>query len=344
MRSLRPLLPLAPRSLAVLLLSAAAPARAPDLVIVTDEAEAALAILEARVAHRAVSEASWRALFASEGYRRLEARETGMGRSFEEADFRAFLLSDSLLARTDSLRRTLAAWRKADLRSAGARALAYLPAGARLRARVYLLIKPRGNSFVFEADTDPAIMLYLDPTRTRAQLENTVAHELHHIGQATACSASDSTADSTLTMARQWLSAFGEGVAMLAAAGGPATHPHASSPPEDRARWDRDLANAGTDIPRLEKFFLDILDRRTDADATREAGMAFFGVQGPWYTVGWLMASTVERAAGRPTLVATLCDPVRLLQAYNAAAGRDAREQDLPRWSDALLQRLAGGS
>lgn len=345
MRSLRPVLPLALRCGAALLLSAAAPAaKDVDLVIVTDEAEAALGILESRLAHRPVPEASWKALFASEGYQRLKSRETAMGRSFDDADFRAFLLSDTLLVRTQALRSALAAWRKADLRVAGAKALAYLPSGARLRARVYLLIKPKGNSFVFEADTDPAITLYLDPSRTRSQLENTVAHELHHIGYATACAAGDSTADSTLASARQWLSAFGEGVAMLAAAGDPDSHPHATSPAEDRARWDRDLANAPSDIRRLEKFFLDILDRRTDADATREAGMSFFGVQGPWYTVGWLMASTVERAEGRAALVAALCDPVRLLQAHNAAAARQAGRRGLPRWSDALLDRLAGGS
>ena len=49
------------------------------------------------------------------------------------------------------------------------------------------MIKPKTNSFVFEPASDPAIMLYLDPSRTRAQLENTVAHELHDIGYAAAC-------------------------------------------------------------------------------------------------------------------------------------------------------------
>ena len=314
---------------------------APDLTIVTDEAEAALAILELRAADKPVPPDAWSRLFETEGYRRLKARETAMGREFEDSSFRAFLVSDSLLRRAPALRRTLLQWKAARLDEAARRALAYLPAGTPIRARVYLLIKPKTNSFVFEANTAPAIMLYLDPTRTRAQLENTVAHELHHIGYAAAChSTPDAPADSTVSTAREWLGAFGEGVAMLAAAGGPDVHPHATSPVEDRARWDRDVANAPEDLRRVEGFLLDVLDRRiVDPDSIGRAGMAFFGVQGPWYTVGWLMAATVERNSGRAALVGLLCDPVKLLASYNAAAGRDQRAR-LPLWSDTLLARL----
>ena len=223
---------------------------------------------------------------------------------------------------------------------AGRKALAYLPPGTRIRAKVYLLVKPRSNSFVFEAATDPAIMLYLDPTRTRAQLENTVAHELHHIGYAAGCASTpDAPTDSAVSTARQWLSAFGEGVAMLAAAGGPDVHPHETSPAEDRARWDRDVANAPADLHRVEGFLLDVLDRRvTDPDSIGRVAMSFFGVQGPWYTLGWVMASTVERASGRAALVNVLCDPAELLAAYNAVARQ--RAGGLPLWSESLLARL----
>ncbi|HEU4525868.1 MAG TPA: DUF5700 domain-containing putative Zn-dependent protease, partial [Gemmatimonadales bacterium] len=239
-----------------------------------------------------------------------------------------------------ALRRALLHWKAARYDEAARRALAYLPAGTPIRARVYLLIKPRTNSFVFEPTTDPAIMLYLDPTRTRAQLENTVAHELHHIGYAAACdSPTDAPADSTVATALQWLGAFGEGVAMLAAAGGPEVHPHATSPAEDRARWDRDVANASGDLQKVEAFLRDVLDRRvTDPDSIARAGMSFFGVQGPWYTLGWVMASTVERSGGRAALVNVLCDPAELLAAYNAAARGPG--DALPLWSDTLLARL----
>jgi hypothetical protein len=318
-----------------------------ELTLVTDEAEAALHILQRREAGKAVEEASWRRLFASEGYRRLKAREVAMGRPFADSSFRAFLLSDTLLPRAAALRETLRAWRAADLDAAASKALAYLPGGTRLRARVYLLIKPARNSFVFETRTDPAIMLYLDPASTRQQLEGTISHELHHIGYAAACaSAGGFAGDSTVAEARSWLGAFGEGVAMLAAAGGPEVHPHAVSPEEDRRRWDRDLGNAAADLRKVERFFLDILDHRwTHPDSARQAAMAFFGVQGPWYTIGWLMASTVERSDGRPALVESVCDPIRLLRRYNQAVkARQSGDAPLPLWSESLLARLAGQS
>ncbi|HEU5040999.1 MAG TPA: DUF5700 domain-containing putative Zn-dependent protease, partial [Gemmatimonadales bacterium] len=250
----------------------------PGLEIVTDEADAAIEILTRRRRGADVPDSAWARLFASDGYRRLKARETAMGRAFEDSSFRAFLLSDTLLARSGELARALAGWKRVRPDGAAARALAYLPAGTRLRARVYLLVKPRTNSFVFEPDTDPAIMLYVDPARSPAELENTIAHELHHIGYAAACGEPDgSPADSAVAAARQWLGAFGEGVAMLAAADGPDVHPHAVSPPADRERWDRDVASAPADLARVEEFLLDILDRRLPTpEAIRERGMSFF--------------------------------------------------------------------
>ena len=88
----------------------------------------------------------------------------------------------ALAARREALERTLAAWKTADLEAAARRALAWLPATARIRARVYPVIKPRHNSFVFELDSDPAIFLYLDPEVSAPHFENTLAHELHHVG------------------------------------------------------------------------------------------------------------------------------------------------------------------
>lgn len=207
------------------------------------------------------------------------------------------------------------------------------------------MIKPRPNSFVFDLRTDPAaIFLFLDPEVSRGKLENTLAHELHHVGYATAChEPPDAALPERLRMAVRWMGAFGEGIAMLAAAGGPDVHPHAVSGAEGRARWDRDLADHGSDMQRLESFFLDVLEGRlAEPDAVRNAAVAFFGEQGPWYTVGWTMAATIETAHGRDRLVEILCEPGQLLRAYNeaAAAINSSRREPLPLWSEALLAHL----
>ena len=318
--------------------------RNPKVILITDEAEAALHILDRIRAGNDVREEDWRRLRESEGYRRLRAREESMRRPFQDSVFVAFLHADSTVNRADALARTVEAWKKADLTAAGARALAYLPPGARIRAKVYLTIKPWTNSFVFETTTNPAIFLYVDPAVSRAKLENTVAHELHHIGYATACAADE---DTTLTpevrTARMWMSAFGEGLAMLAAAGGPDVHPHAGSDRAEREQWDRSMETFAADLRSVESFFHDILDRRAgDADSIRTRAMSYFGIQGPWYTVGYRMAVAVERAEGRPALLAVLCDPPELLAAYNRVAARSRREgePEAPLWSERLLERV----
>ena len=309
------------------------------VTLITDEAEAVLRLVGAKQP----TAADWERLWSSDGYRRLQRREAAMGRAFTDSSFEAFVRADSTRARADAFARTLKAWSAADLAGAGRRALAYLPPRSIIRAKVYLLVKPRTNSFVFDTNTDPAILLYLDPAVTPAKLENTVAHELHHIGYAANCKAPE---DTTLTQgaraARVWVSAFGEGLAMLAAAGGPDHHPHEVSPPEERARWDRDIAHAGEDLKTVDRFLTDVATGRlSDPDSIRVRGMSFFGVQGPWYTVGYMMAQSIEQMMGRDALIATICDPVSLLETYNRAfaSGVTCRLAP-PIWSPELLAAL----
>jgi hypothetical protein len=320
----------------------ALPEQAAGVRLVMDQADAALSILETAPP---VPESLWTSLWNAEGYRRLHQREAAMGRAFSDESFREFLLGDSLRARAPALRSTVDAWRQADIRAAANRALMYLPPGSSLRARLYPVIKPRVNSFVFELNTDSAaIFMYVDPAVSRAKFENTLAHELHHVGYAAACAA-DAQATDGVGSVRRWSGAFGEGLALLAAAGSADTHPHTVSDPAERAVWDRDYANVGADLERIEGFFVDVLEGRITGSDVQQRAMTFFGdAQGPWYTVGYLMASTVERAHGRAALVATICSPPALMRAYNAAAMRSNAEAGtrLPLWSAHLLDAIGG--
>lgn len=320
---------------ALLLVGAIAPAQ--GLRFDAEAAEAVLALLEDQAQGRAIGEPGWDRLLAAPGYQRLKERETAMGRAFTDEEFRAFVAGPELIARRATLRATLARWQAADIASARARAAAYLPAGTPIRATVFPMIKPRPNSFVFDTRGDPAIFLFLDPEVTPGQFANTVAHELHHIGYAAACSDAARPGLSPESAAlEQWAGAFGEGVAMLAAAGGPDAHPHVTSGPEDRARWDRDVANYQADFARLVTFFTAIREGRLTDEARTREGMGFFGTQGPWYTVGWRMAQLVETEFGRAALVGSLCSRRDFLTLYNRAAQR----RSLPLWPQAIIEAL----
>jgi hypothetical protein len=311
------------------------------------QAQAVLAIVDARKAGEPVDSAAWARLFASEPYRRLAQREASMRRPFTEEAFRDFVVGGDLASRADDLRVTLESWRSRDLQASARRVLDYLPSQARIRATVYPVIKPQSNSFVFDVRGDPAIFLYVDPTQSAEAFENTVAHELHHIGFASVRPSADSLLAGLPERPRtaaEWMGAFGEGFAMLAAAGGTDIHPHASSAPEERARWDRDVANFASDLRALEAFFLDIVDGRlTTEAAVNERGYAFFGVQGPWYTVGYRMAAVVEERFGRDVLIECMLDPRRLLARYDEAVAAAGDAASLPRWSPRLLRAIGVG-
>jgi hypothetical protein len=318
-----------------------------QVTVVTDEADAVLAIAGKAAAGVAVDSADWSPLLRSEGYVRLKEREAGMGRAFTDSSFQAYVLSPELRERLPALRRALDGWRALDARAAAARAFAYLPSGTVLRARIYPVIKPRTNSFVWDLRGNPAIFFYLDPEVAPPKAENTLAHELHHVGFAQGCPAPPE-AKTGPERARDWLGALGEGLAVLAAAGGPNVHPHASSPAAERAVWDRDVARWREDFGELQRFFLDVAhDRAGSEEETARRGYRFFSTdtvpQGAVYTVGWTMGATIERELGRPALVGVMCDRPAMLRLYNQAAARINRRDPsarMPLWSDELLRLL----
>jgi hypothetical protein len=325
----------------------AATAARVNVKVIADEAEAVLSILTKKKANGPIRDSDWQRLFDSEGYVRLKKRETSMRRSFTDEDFKTFVLSDLLAARAQALQETLARWKAADADRSARLALGYLPKQARINAKIYPVIKPRENSFVFELDTDPAIFLFLDPTMSREKFENYLAHELHHVGYGTTCPAKG-TSEAIAHLPKnvqtviKYLGAFGEGFAMLAAAGGPNVHPHTVSSDVDRARWDRDVANFDNDLRTVEKFFLDVLANRLSEEQINETVATFFGEQGAWYTVGWQMCVVIEKTFGRRTLIEVMCDQRKLLPTYNRAAARFNRKarQPLALWSTSLIAAI----
>lgn len=238
---------------------------------------------------------------------------------------RKFVLSDDLLAQRAELARIVDDWTHTDLRQAADLALAYLTPKATIRARIYPAIKPRHNSFVWEVSTNPAIFLAVEP-KPREQLLRTIAHELHHIGYGTACS--------ELPMPRAWVGAFGEGFAVLAAAGGPGAEPQIDA--QAREVWQQQMSTLAADFRDVERFLIAAIDGTLSKDDAQKQAMEFFGTTGPWYTIGWTMATTIETAFGRATLIDVMCDQRKLLGTYNAAVKK--RGLQLPLWSPRLIE------
>jgi hypothetical protein len=201
------------------------------------------------------------------------------------------------------------------------------------------VIKPRENSFVFERS---AIFLYVEE-QPAARFEETVAHEMHHIGYGTACSppeveALTASLPPPKAALQKWLGGFGEGFAVLAAAGGPKGSPYAAATPDVRAAWSRGDASFEADLRTVESFYLDVLDGRLTGDGIDKRGFEFFGLVGPWYTVGWKMARTIEEELGHDALIAAFCDQRTLLGTYNRAAAM----RGLPRFSERLVTAFDG--
>jgi hypothetical protein len=329
-----------------------------QLTLDSSEADQVLAILALRSQGKPVADAEWQKLFATAPYQRLKQREKAIGESFHDLkcaftddDFKRFVLSADLLPRAAALSSTLDRWKKADLRSDAAQALSYLPSDATIHAKVYPVIKPVTNSFVWELSSDPTIFLYLDPEVSREKFENTVTHELHHIGLGSVGPVFEKKV-ANLPQAGQtaadWMGSFGEGFAMLAAAGGPDIDPHAASSPKEHAHWEHDMGQFNDDLRTVNQFFLDILNAKfANNDAIGEKAGTFFGdAQGPWYTVGYKMSVMVERRFGRAALIGTMLDPRCLLVLYNRAATEQntAGKPPLPLWSEEVLAGVHAGS
>ena len=330
-----------------LCVSAQIPAAASPRVQLTldaSEAEQALVILHKEQSHQMVTDADWQKLFATFPYQWLQMREAGLHREFTDEDFKKFLEAPETEARTAEWTETLAGMERANMTAIGERILAWLPEGAEIHTRVFPMIKPKTNSFVWRnPQGDPAIFIYMEK-QTQAQFETTVAHECHHIGLFSLDAEQKeifAAAPENVKQAAEWMGAFGEGEAVLAAAGSTDRRPHWEDDALARARWDSDMMHFNQDLATLTQFFDDVLDGKLKGDAIQEKASTFFGYQGPWYTVGYEMAALVEKRFGRKIFADCLLDPRLLLVRYNEVA-TEANQNGaaLALWPESLLERM----
>lgn len=312
------------------------------------EARAAIAILRSEWERQSVSPSAWTTLFATEPYQWLKASEAAFHRAFTDDEFRAFLEAQTTVAQLGQFERTLATWERTDMAAAGRRALAYLPPDAVIRAHVFPEIKPRTNGSVWSKPGEgSAIFVYLGHA-TQAQFENTVAHNCYHIGFSSIQARQDSLLAGATPAVKQVLTMlgdFGEGHAILAAAGGPDFNPHWADDSAARARWHADLGHFDGDLLELQQFFTAILDGEIVGDsAIQERASRYFGyhTQGPWFTVGYEMDVLVERRFGRGALIAGTVDPRILLVLYDRAAraAMASGAGQLSVWNPAFLARI----
>lgn len=320
-----------------------------DVKFVLDEPRAALAILDKLQKGSRPTEADWKKLFATEGYRRLKERELGMKRPFADDDFKKFLAKPETVAKTEALSRSLSQMEKLDIGVSARRSLSYLPSGAKLRATIYPLIKPLKNSFVWDVEKNPAIMLYMDPAKSATEIQVTAAHELHHIGYSASCPSAEfkqwlARQDEKHQTAYYWLPALGEGFAVLCQTGGPSPNPYQSFDKETSDAWVEHYAKVKDSFPEVEQFFADVLNGKLDKEKAQEKAVSFYGMLGPWYTVGYFVATTIEDAFGKDRLIACYVDPRLILPTYNAAALilnlQDKGQR--PLWSESLLAGMKG--
>ncbi|GEC59259.1 hypothetical protein ABIF38_002975 [Bradyrhizobium japonicum] len=306
---------------------------------------AVLNILDKIAQATPVDNDDWQDLYAAEPYIRLKEREVSINRPFTDTDFKSFLLSSDTQRQRVALKHTLAAWCRLPLSAIGVSTLDYLPAHARIRARLFPVIKPAPNSFVHGASDDAMVFLYLDPTLRMPQVEALIVHELHHIGLYPFECESNQRQDLRPPVRRAvgFMRDFREGYAMLAAAGGSDVHPRHLDGAAERALWDRAMNDFGHELKAIESFLLDVVNERLAPAQSERIAMEFLGRQGPWYTVGWRMAAMVERRFGRDLLIDCMSDPRLLLLCYNSAAviaGRDESAEEWPIWSMELMRAL----
>jgi hypothetical protein len=193
----------------------------------------------------------------------------------------------ALRTRLESLQDSLS------LERAMARAQEALPAQAHVEATVYLLADGRSTGYV----VGKCIVLDLLQASNSAEIEATLAHELHHISVSSLLPAP--CPDFYLREALETLTALvQEGAATYWV---------------DNQRLSATLA----DYTQVEAFLRDVLSERLSAnEAAARRQQLVQGAYGPLYRVGNEMIAALVSAHGKDWVQARLGDPVGLFRAW----------------------------
>src|SRR5262249_36140654 len=143
--------------------------------------------------------------------------------------------------------------------------------------------------------------------------------------------------------AAMWMGAFGEGLAVLAAAGSADVHPMRDFPSEQRIRWDQDMKFVDQQLAQVDQFFMDVINGGfAKPEVADHVAFTFFGYRGPWYTVGYKMGQLVEKRFGRAVLIECMSDPRKLLAKYNEAAEKENQTAavKMALWSPEVLKAV----
>lgn len=311
--------------------------------LILDQCEAALEVIEYNVTgNPALWDSSLEKLFNTKGYFWLKERELAMdelGQAFSDEEFKEFILSDNLKEQLYQLQAVLSKLRNLDMEKIVEKAQSYLPEDCPIDSYLIPLIKPLENSFVYQVDGKIAVFLYLNPQYTKAEMENIIIHELHHVGLGNIYKEIPSQIKNPgLREIFRWTQALGEGYAMLAAAGGVDQHPVVYDS-ELKNMWDKRMNSFADDFEQVNEFFIKLLKQELNEKNAMEKGFEMFGIQGPWYTVGWQVAVTIEKIYGRKSFIECIANPLQQFTMFNNAVTTYNRVQkeNLPTWSEKII-------
>ena len=317
-----------------------------DLVL--DQIKTTINILNKNDKDENITNDDWNSLFTTKGYQMLKQRGKDMDNNFADSGFKEFLLDEETSSYLENYKNSLNRFLDIDLDYLILKTKKYLPQSAEINTAIIPVIKPDPNSFVHSINNRLLLFIYLEPNISKDKLENKLIHEFHHIGLDDIYNKSDYShlIDSAQKMI-EWTNAFGEGFAMLAAAGGIDKHPNNFSE-ESKKLWDKNMKNFNTDFKKIENFRLNILyDNFHNDKEIYNKGFEIMvnnGGQGSWYTVGYKVAKVIEKTANRKVLIDCMDDLTKLYTVYNELVleYNKKKEENLKHFHNDIIKGLKG--